>query len=196
MKNLNIISFTLIVLFSCGRKSEPTKEIVFEQPEGYVEFIDNSVDPELLPPQYLFTGSLSASSSAAISTEEAISAVKGTWEGEMGGKKITIVIEKIQGDQISGYNIVGNNKRALKGKISDSSYDQACAMAFEAVLNEPGDDKWDGVFSLKFVGYYNQEYIDDGEFECVGDLQGYDASGEWVPNNGKPKKTLTLTKQN
>jgi len=127
-------------------------------------------------------------------TDEPSAVMLGTWTGDMGGKELTIVIEKINGNEIFGYNSVGGNKRELKGTFNIGSWDQACSKAFEATLNEPGDDQWDGVFSVKFVGYEDQGEGSNG-IECQGNLKGQEAMGEWKANNGKSTKELTLTKK-
>lgn len=117
----------------------------------------------------------------------------------MGGwnerKKLTIIIEKIIGNELIGYNILGSSRRDLKGTFKNSTWDQACSKAFEATLKEPGDDKWDGIFTVKFVGYEDQEEGDDG-ITCNGNLKGQEAMGKWKSNNGKSEKEFNLVKMN
>ena len=64
----------------------------------------------------------------------------GTWTGEMSGKKLTIVVEKINGTELVGYNILGENRRNLKGTFKDAAWDQPCTKTYGAILNEPGDE--------------------------------------------------------
>lgn len=123
--------------------------------------------------------------------EEAISVLIGSWKGKMDDKEIEISIESIGGGELTGYNIVAGNKRVLKGTYKDGEWAQSCSKAFDAILNEPGDDKWDGVFTIKFVGY---EDTNDNN-ECQGNLKGQEASGEWKSNNGKMKKEFNLIKK-
>lgn len=118
----------------------------------------------------------------------------GSWTGEMSGKKLTIVIDKINNNELSGYNILGTNKRNLKGTFTEAIWDQSCSKAFNAILNEPGDDQWDGVFTVKFVGYEDQDETENG-IECKGNLSGKEAIGQWKSNNGKMKKEFNLTQQ-
>ena len=118
----------------------------------------------------------------------------GTWSGEMNGKKLTVVINEVNGQSLSGFNILGTTKRALKGHFQIGSWDQPCAKAFDVTLNEPGDDQWDGVFTLKFVGYRNANESDQG-LECVGPYSGSEASGSWEANNGKLSHEFYLEKQ-
>lgn len=119
--------------------------------------------------------------------------ILGKWEGIMGGKKLTIVIDKVNGKEISGYNILGTNKRLLKGTFKKGEWAQACSVAFDALLNEPGDDKWDGVFDIKFVGYQNEEETNYGLI-CSGKYSGTEGSGLWKSNNGKMQNEFNLKK--
>jgi hypothetical protein len=127
-------------------------------------------------------------------TSPAATIMLGTWYGEMNGKKLTIVINKVNGETLSGFNILGTNKRNLKGRFQIGTWDQPCSKAYDVTLNEPGDDKWDGVFTLKFVGYSNT--IERGEgLECEGSYSGAEASGVWKANNGKLVHDFYLEKK-
>ena len=126
--------------------------------------------------------------------EEAINVLIGTWKGTLEDKEIVISIESIGGGEITGYNIVAGNKRALKGTYKDGEWAQPCSKAYDVTLNEPGDDKWDGVFTIKFIGYANQKEGDNG-IDCQGMPDGQEAEGQWKANNGKMKKDIILTKQ-
>lgn len=122
------------------------------------------------------------------------SVILGTWTGEMSNKKLTIVIEKVNGTELEGYNILGSNKRGLKGTFTEGEWDIPCSKAYQATLNEPGDDKWDGVFTIKFVGYEDEEETEEGP-ECIGNLKGVEAMGEWQSNKTKKKKSFQLVKE-
>lgn len=142
---------------------------------------------------FLTTISTSAQKSKAKSNPIAPSnIIVGIWKGDMGGKPVTVVIEKINGNTISGYNIIGKNKRNLTGTFSKGEWDQSCSAAYDAVLAEPGDDKWDGVYKIKFVGYNTKETSNG--IECGGKFIGVEAQGTWKSNNGKLKKELQLSK--
>lgn len=118
----------------------------------------------------------------------------GTWKGDMGGKTLSIVIEKVSGNRLEGYNVYGTNKRPITGTFERGSFDQPCAMAFDAVLKEPGDDSWDGVFEVQFIAY--QDWDDSGQnLECSGEFKGTEAGGVWLSNNGKTQKDFFLEKQ-
>jgi hypothetical protein len=134
---------------------------------------------------------LDSAAKSRVSKKE-MTVMVGTWKGEMSGKALTIVISEVKGKTLKGYNILGTNKRNLTGTFSQAEWDQSCSVAFDAVLKEPGDDKWDGVFKLRFVGYEGQS-DDDGS--CDGKLKGKEASGTWSSNNGKLKKEFSLGKE-
>jgi hypothetical protein len=129
---------------------------------------------------------------ATTNTNNPINVMIGTWKGNMGGKSVTVVIEKINNNTITGYNVIGTNKRGLKGTFSKGNWDESCSIAYDVVLAEPGDDKWDGVYKIKFIGYNAKETADG--IECVGKFIGAEANGTWKSNNGKLKKELQLSK--
>jgi len=175
-----IFSATMLVA-SCGGdtpKHEPAREAPATEPVTTVN-----------PP-----AAVSVHDSAQQFEADAKNVLLGIWVGEMSGKKLSIVIEKIGENTLSGYNILGTNRRDVKGTFKDGSWDIPCGKAFEATLNEPGDDKYDGVFSIKFVGYEDLEVLDGGP-ECKGNLKGVEAIGTWTSNATKKVKDIMLTKQ-
>ena len=105
--------------------------------------------------------------------------ILGKWNGTLSDKKLTIVIESIKGNEVVGYNIIGKNKRPLSGKITDDDHNSGgeCMgnmSVYKLVLNEPGDDKWDGKYTLYFR--------DCLEFEEKNDkilLHSYSFYGSW-----------------
>lgn len=125
---------------------------------------------------------------------EASTVMLGTWEGTMSGKKLSIVIEEVGENNISGYNILGTTRRPINGSYGPGGWDIPCAKAFETTLSEPGDDKNDGVFVIKFVGYEDLEELDGGP-ECKGNLKGVEAVGSWTANGSKKVKEFNLDKK-
>lgn len=98
--------------------------------------------------------------------------LKGEWKGDFGGKELLISLNEVDLDLgLTGYDEVKGNKRDLKGVITDNGNGN-----FTINLKEPGDDKWDGSFKIKYI---------DGESTM---------SGTWTANNGKSTKNFTLTK--
>lgn len=117
----------------------------------------------------------------------------GKWNGTLRDKKLAVVIESIDGNTVTGYNIVGNNKRPLNGRIypSDLEGDGECLYngdIYKLVLSEPGDNKWDGVFKI-YLGFCTYEN-DNGEVEGTG----YNGYGDWKSNSGSKSGEVNLSK--
>ena len=87
--------------------------------------------------------------------------MKGTFVGDFGGKKITICIDRIIGDTVTGYSIVGGNERAFSGSFTRTKD------GYEIIAREPGDHPADGLFKM----IYSRETKD--------------LAGVWVPNDTK-----------
>jgi hypothetical protein len=114
----------------------------------------------------------------------------GKWKGKLKDKNLSIVIENIDGKTVTGYNVAGSNRRALKGLIYPDDRDRGgeCldCIVYKLVLSEPGDDKWDGVFTVYFEKY-EEVNIDGGGFT-------YSGTGKWKSNNGKLSGDIELSK--
>ena len=118
----------------------------------------------------------------------------GEWKGTLRNKNLVLVIESIKGNNVIGYNIVGNNKRSLKGKIFEHDSGGECkgdGMSFRLVLSEPGDDKWDGMFKLVFQSC--PDHDTNGEIIEGGSIF-YSGVGVWKSNNGKLSGDISLSK--
>ncbi len=118
----------------------------------------------------------------------------GEWKGTLRNKNLVLVIESIKGDNVIGYNIVGNNRRKLKGKIFEHFGEGECGgdgISFRLVLSEPGDDKWDGVFKLVFQSC--PDHDTNGEIIEGGSIF-YSGVGVWKSNNGKLSGDISLSK--
>ena len=119
----------------------------------------------------------------------------GTWEGTMSNKKLQIVIEENVNDKVKGYNVLGKNKRPVKGTVKYNDRGGECAgqgIYCTVTLKEPGDDKWDGVFTLKFNFC--------PELDDLGEIIKTEANvpfcfGTWKANNGKLSGNFTLKKK-
>lgn len=110
---------------------------------------------------------------AASKTAESIEGILGSYVGEFGDNRITLLITKAGGGVVSGRTIVGGNDRPFDGTVSltDGSYN------IEA--REPGDHKDDGTFSFHIAA------ADPSELK-----------GTWKANDAKrPEKTYTLTRK-
>ena len=118
----------------------------------------------------------------------------GEWKGTLRNKNLVLVIESIKGDNVIGYNIVGNNRRKLKGKIFEHFGEGECGgdgISFRLVLSEPGDDKWDGMFILVFQSC--PDHDTNGEIIEGGSIF-YSGVGVWKSNNGKLSGDISLSK--
>ncbi len=71
--------------------------------------------------------------------------MKGTYVGDFGGKKITVCIDRVVGETITGYSIVAGNERAFSGSF------KAHEEGYAIVAAEPGDHPEDGVFKMIFA---------------------------------------------
>ena len=78
-------------------------------------------------------------------TDAKATAMKGTYVGDFGGKKITVCIDRIIGKTITGYSIVAGNERAFSGSF------EAHEQGYAIVAAEPGDDPADGVFKMIYA---------------------------------------------
>ncbi len=72
-------------------------------------------------------------------------AMKGTYVGDFGGKKITVCIDRVVGETITGYSIVAGNERAFSGSF------KAHEEGYAIVAAEPGDHPEDGVFKMIYA---------------------------------------------
>lgn len=108
----------------------------------------------------------------------------GKWTGEIAGKPLTIVIETVKDGQLVGYKILGNRKRPLKGSYFTDDWNLPCSVAYEASLQEPGDNVLDGSLSLQFVGHEDTDNSGEtAELICLGNLKGIEGAGYWTVNN-------------
>ena len=87
--------------------------------------------------------------------------MKGTFVGDFGGKKITICIDRIVGETVTGYSIVGGNERAFSGSFKRTRD------GYEIIAREPGDHPADGLFKMIYSRETN------------------DLAGVWTPNDTK-----------
>lgn len=73
-------------------------------------------------------------------------AMEGVYAGEKHAwdysNKINISIDEIRGEQVKGHSVVAGNNRPFAGKMT------VTPNGFAFQLNEPGDDKYDGVFTF------------------------------------------------
>jgi hypothetical protein len=114
-----------------------------------------------------------AAAAAGAKAAESVEGVLGSYVGQFGDNKITLLITKAGGGLVSGRTIVGGNDRPFDGTLlaTDGSY------VIEA--REPGDHKDDGTFSFQIAS------ADPGELK-----------GTWKANDPKrPEKSYTLERK-
>lgn len=97
----------------------------------------------------------------------------GDYSGQFGNKKLQIHIEEIDSinNLVSGWNLVGRNKRPISGSISANDD------SFTFSLSEPGDDKYDGIFEFKI--YKNS----------INTIEG-----QWNSNDGTLSRDFSLSR--
>ncbi len=110
----------------------------------------------------LTVASVRAENDSDVSEPDAkATAMKGTYVGDFGGKKITVCIDRIVGATVTGYSIVSGNERAFSGSFTPNKEGFAIAAA------EPGDHPHDGVFKMIYA------------------IKTDDLGGVWKPNDAK-----------
>ncbi len=110
---------------------------------------------------------------AGAKAAENIEKILGSYVGQFGDNKITLLITKAGDGVVSGRTIVGGNDRPFEGTISreDGNY------AIEA--REPGDHKDDGIFKFH-----------------IGEVDPDEITGTWKANDPKrPEKSYTLERK-
>lgn len=105
---------------------------------------------------------------------DAANIVSNTWTGDFGKKRLTLSLKATSDGQVTGVNKVGTNTRTVNGEFRANNL-----TSFALVLNEPGDDEWDGIFTIEVTQADTNKYI---------------MKGVWNSNNGKISRDFTLTK--
>lgn len=162
---LIIIIFGGIIYKQIGKQNRQNKtEQMFQEELNKLDSQTKKIDipSEKTANEEATTSSNSLPEQSTSNVADAI----GTYSGLFGKDQLTIVIESIDANGVvKGYDEVKGNKRALTGNCSENNF----------VLNEPGDDKWDGVFTMT----YSAESL----------------KGSWKANNGKSTKEFELKKE-
>ncbi|MDX2362086.1 MAG: hypothetical protein QNK23_14860 [Crocinitomicaceae bacterium] len=97
--------------------------------------------------------------------------LQGMYIGDFGGSEIRIILNYISQKNAIGYNIHKGLQRNINGKVYRNGD------SVQLILREPGDNEYDGVFTINFNG------ID------------INPTGVWESNSGEiPSKQFTLSK--
>lgn len=93
----------------------------------------------------------------------------GEYIGSFGKSTLILDIDYVNGNNVSGFNIVKGNRRNIKGTLEDKG------ATFNFRLEEPGSDQYDGVFVFS---------VDTGSLQ---------PNGTWTPNDTSKVKPQTFT---
>ncbi|MEO5915045.1 MAG: YARHG domain-containing protein [Luteolibacter sp.] len=69
----------------------------------------------------------------------------GTYVGAFGERKITIGLDRVIGNTVTGYSIVAGNERAFSGSWTKVEH------GYSVIAKEPGDHPADGVFTFVYM---------------------------------------------
>jgi hypothetical protein len=177
MKQLKLFTFLFAVLLltSCGGNAEAEGDTT----TGNDETTQKEIDPKSAKAQFASTGikEIGPEKTEIQQTVDDIHAriaksdnpYVGYWVGSFGKNMINIILSDVEDGVASGYSVCAGNYRALKGTAKKKGEN-----AYSFILNEPGDDQY------------------DGRFEFVIDLNDKNLDGTWIPFNGKKAKSYTL----
>ncbi len=190
MKLKTIIASALIAgtMFSCGNESSTPAPA----PAAAATTNTNSKESEVEKNNNDNPKDDSQNTSSAVNPRYKY--LLGSWKGNLRDKRLTVVIENIQGNVATGYNIAGSNRRPISGTIMEDDRDGGgeCGgnqRAYKLILKEPGDDKWDGFFTVYFT---DCPEMDDNQDKVIG--HSYNAYGEWKAFSGKLSGDIYLSK--
>lgn len=97
--------------------------------------------------------------------------LKGLYMADFGGSPIRIALNYVSGTNAIGYDLHKGLQRNIMGSVTRSGD------SIQLVLAEPGDNEYDGVFTIDFMGIDSKP------------------KGKWVANNDKiPSQEFTLEK--
>lgn len=103
-----------------------------------------------------------------------------TYLGKIGNKDFKLFIEKVDGENVEGYNVTGTNRRPVKGRIVNKWTEPTGFggnyTIFKLILTEPGDDKWDGEFNIDL---------------WISDI-GRHGEGSWKSYNGQLEHKIDI----
>jgi|SRR5687768_8861425 len=115
----------------------------------------------------------SQASLAVTKAAESVEGILGSYVGQFGDNKITLLITKAGGGVISGRTIVGGNDRPFDGTLSLEGG------AYNIEAREPGDHKHDGIFRFR-----------------IPETDLNQLEGTWKANDPKrPEKSYTLARK-
>jgi hypothetical protein len=106
-----------------------------------------------------------------------------TYLGTIGTKDFKLFIDRVSGEEVEGFDVAGTNRRPVKGRIASKRTEPTGLggnyTVFKIILNEPGNDKWDGEFSIDL---------------WVSDIDRH-GIGSWTSFNGRLKHEVRIKDQ-
>ena len=103
-----------------------------------------------------------------------------TYLGTIGDKDFKLFLEKVHGERVEGHDVAGTSRRPVTGRIVSKRLEPTGLgghyTVFKLILNEPGDDEWDGEFTLDL---------------WISDV-GRHGEGRWKSFNGRLDRAVTV----
>jgi hypothetical protein len=103
-----------------------------------------------------------------------------TYSGTIGTKDFKLFIDRVSGEDVEGFDVAGTNRRPVKGHIANKRTEPTGLggnyTVFKIILNEPGDDKWDGEFNIDL-------WVSDVDRHGIG---------SWTAFNGQLKHEVRI----
>ena len=175
-----LIAFLIVLSFSCSNekpkneysgvksvdKTTEIKEDKKEQKTSKLKKDARLIGPKKTKEQTLVDNDIK-------NIDQSLNPMYGYWVGMFGKNKINVAISRIDSDSIFGYSVCAGNYRRIKGTIVPAE-----PQKYSVVMDEPGDDKY------------------DGKFEFVIDEAKKELTGKWAPyRKTTSAKKYTLKKR-
>ena len=185
---LPLLAILFFISISCSN-SDQTSELELKRLElekKRLELEEKKLDNEMEQLSSAEKPTENHSLENTVSVSDEFNFLNGEWGGFLEKKELKIVIQSVVGNQLKGYNIVGNNKRPVQGTVTKLNVKRKATCEtnycgyYKVVLSEPGDHKWDGVFTLEFEATSIDGAEENGTIYWfhVGD-------GQWKSYDGK-----------
>lgn len=185
---LPLLAILFFISISCSN-SDQTSELELKRLElekKRLELEEKKLDNEMEQLSSAEKPTENHSLENTVSVSDEFNFLNGEWSGFLEKKRIKIVIQSVVGNQLKGYNIVGDNKRPVQGTVTKLNVKRKATCEtnycgyYKVVLSEPGDHKWDGVFTLEFEATSIDGAEENGTIYWfhVGD-------GQWKSYDGK-----------
>ena len=172
MKQFKLFTFlfAILLLASCGGNAEESEEVTQKEiNKNSAKAHFAAMSPKEYGPEKTEIQKEVENIHARIAKSD--NPYVGYWVGKFGKNMINIILSDVEEGKASGYSVCAGNYRALKGTAKKKG-----ANSYSFVLNEPGDDQY------------------DGKFEFIIDLSS-NLQGTWTPFNGKKAKYYKLDKR-